>query len=86
MRLDAATRGILENVTRSTTKPPGNWSASWVNILMKLFPLSQNYAVCPQKRIGAGDLIIEVAKVTLPENPSERHRFRIVLVVEIKDP
>jgi hypothetical protein len=53
---------------------------------MILFPSEQDYEVCPRQRQGAeGDLIIEVAKVTYPETPSELIKSRILLVVEIKD-
>ena len=86
MRLDAATRDILEKWTRSDTDPPGICDGSWTALFMKLFPMSQSYAVCPQKRHGAhGDLIMEVAKVLPSESHTER-RLRILLVVEIKNP
>ena len=84
MSLDAATRARLE---RLGNRPyPDGWCGAWNSPLMTLFPLEQDYVVCPRKRQGAeGDLIIEVAKATYPESPSELIEDRIVLVVEIKD-
>ena len=86
MGLDAATRAILAEDT--TQSPPDDiWDAAWFTILKSLFPSSESYTVFPLKRNDADAvLIVEVAKVTLPESPSERRQFRIFLVVEIKDP
>jgi hypothetical protein len=85
MSLDAATRAILVNLTQ--TDKDSEWDSAWLTILNTLFPSSQYYAVFPKKRNGAdGDLIMRVAKVTLPTSPSEHCRFKIVLIVEVKDP
>jgi hypothetical protein len=86
MGLDAATRAMLAEDT-AQSPPDGIWDSAWVTILKSLFPSSQSYAVRPRKRNDAdADLIVEVAKVTLPKSPSEHRQYRTVLVVEIKDP
>jgi hypothetical protein len=84
MSLDAATRTFLEEIADDPS--PDGWCGAWNTLLTILFPSEQGYSVCPRQRNGAdGDLIIEVAKVTSPESPSQRLKFRILLVVEIKD-
>ena len=84
MSLDAATRTSLEETADDPS--PDGWCCAWSTLLSILFPSNQGYAGCPRQRQGAeGDLIIEVAKVTSPESPSERLKFRILLIVEIKD-
>ena len=84
MSLNAATCACLEGLADDPS--PDGWCGMWSTLLTILFSSEQGYAVCPRQRHGAeGDLIIEVAKVTHPESPSERLKFRILLIVEIKD-
>ena len=88
MGLDTATRAFLERYARSARASRSDgWYGPWTTILTTLFPITQGYQVCPrQLHVAEDDLVLEVAKLALPESPSDPPKMRILLVVEIKDP
>jgi hypothetical protein len=86
MGFDAFLCTLLEQYSTHTPRAVDVWYGPWMNILATLFPPSQNYVVTPRRRVKEvssgriSDLIIEVAKVSLPPIV-----IRTVLIVQIKN-
>jgi hypothetical protein len=89
MGLDVATRTLLEK-HYSKAQSVNNRGGAWCSILTSLFPLSQNYTVCPRKRAEYhSDLILEVCKGIFTPGPlpgALEIENKTVLVVVVKDP
>jgi hypothetical protein len=86
MGFDILTRTLLEEFTTHTPHTVDDWYGPWATILTQLFPSSKGYVITPRRHVEGlsiaqiPNLIIDVAKVTLP-SPGRR----TVLVVEIKN-